>query len=81
LVRCAPEVRQTQLKPGDLVRLRAFGGKEIVRRVAGQYGDVVRVCSEEEYNVAIQEGREPECVGFPIKDVIRVEKPSGRAAA
>jgi hypothetical protein len=70
-----------QLRPGDLVRLRAFGGKEIVRRVAGQDGSIVRVCSEEEYQAAIQEKREPECIGFPVKDVIGVEKPSGRAAA
>jgi hypothetical protein len=70
-----------QLKPGDLVRLRAFGGKEIVRRVVGQDGGIVRVCSEAEYKAATQAAREPESIGFPMEDVIRVEKPPGRVAA
>ena len=69
------------LKPGDLVRLRAFGGKEIVRRFVGQQEGTALICSEEEYKVASREGRKPECVGFPLQDVIRLEKPPRPVAA
>ncbi len=35
---------------------------------------VVRVCTEEEWSAAQQEGREPDGVPWPIEDVERVEE-------
>jgi hypothetical protein len=62
------------VKTGDLVSLRAFGGKTITRRVVRQDGETVCVCCEAEYTAANKQGRVPECIGFPIQDVIGKHK-------
>jgi hypothetical protein len=59
-----------KIKPGDLIRLRTYGRGEIERRVVGVSEKVVFVCRNEEYEEAMREGREPICVGFPMKDVL-----------
>jgi hypothetical protein len=59
------------MQPGDTIRLRAYGGEEIERRVVGVKGDVVVVCRDEEYQKARKEGREPITVGFRIDDVLQ----------
>jgi hypothetical protein len=70
-----------QPEPGDIVRLRAFREREIVRRVVGRDGLTVHVCSEAEYQAAQKAGRKPECVGFPSTDVIGIEKSNGVTAS
>ncbi|MBF7081866.1 hypothetical protein IT084_02610 [Desulfallas sp. Bu1-1] len=61
------------MKPGDLVRINAYGGKELLRRVVAvttlARRKIVCVCTEEEWQTAQEEGREPMCVGFPLEDV------------
>lgn len=64
------------MESGEKVRLRAYGGGEIVRRVVKVEGPTVLVCREEEYTKAEREGREPTAVGFPAQAVIGVQ-PSG----
>jgi len=61
------------LKRGALIRVRAFGGKEIVRRFLTKRNGTVLICSDEEYQLARLERRKPTCVGFPMSDVINVE--------
>lgn len=60
----------TIMQKGDLIRVRAFGGKELIRRLIEVKDSVVLICKEEEYLAAQKEGREPTCVGFHIEDVI-----------
>ena len=55
-----------------MVRVRAFGGIELVRRVIFVKGDVVAVCSEEEYDKARAEKRRPGCIGFKAHAVLAV---------
>lgn len=61
-------------KKGDLVKLKAFGNREIVRRFVGFKRDRVWVCSEEEFQAAEREKRKPECIAFLRSDVIPAEK-------
>ena len=56
--------------PGYYVRLRAYGGEEIIRRVVAVKPGVVLVCKDEEYAQAQREGREPAVVGFRLEHVI-----------
>ena len=58
------------MQPGETVQLRAYGGKEIARRLVAIEGDTLLVCLEEEFRRAKHEGREPTCVGFKTKDVL-----------
>lgn len=58
------------MKEGQLVKLRGYGGEELVRRVVRLKKDVVVVCRPEEYESAQLEGREPLSVGFRVKDVL-----------
>jgi hypothetical protein len=58
------------LQKGSFIKLRAFGGKQIVRRFVRKYKGAVLICSDEEYRKASREHREPLCIGFPIDDVI-----------
>ena len=66
------------MEPGDLIRLRAYGGEEIERRLVELKGDVVVVCRDAEYRKARKERREPIAVGFRVDDVIDViQEPVG----
>lgn len=58
------------MKVGQNVKLKGYGGKEIIRRIVGLDKDTVIVCQAEEYKKALLEKREPVSVGFPIKYVI-----------
>lgn len=58
------------MKPGDWVKVNAYGGKELLRRVVevkiiGRK-KVVCVTTDEEWQASQKEGREPVCVGFPL---------------
>jgi hypothetical protein len=61
------------LKRGALIKVRAFGGKQIIRRFLAKRDGTVLICSDEEYQSARLERRKPTCVGFPLSDVINVE--------
>ncbi len=65
------------MREGDLVRLSAYGGEEIVRRVVLVKGDHVGVCKQQEFDRAKAEGRAPLVVGFPTADVLGVVQSSG----
>ncbi len=58
------------MKQGDVIQLRAYGGKKISRRVVATEEMMVYVTKEEEYQKAKEEGREPVSVGFPLEAVI-----------
>ena len=55
---------------GQQVRLTAYGGAEIVRRVVGETDSTVIVCTDAEYDSAEREGREPRAVGFPKSTLV-----------
>jgi hypothetical protein len=54
---------------GQIVRVRAYGGEILERRVVSDLGRTVVICCEAEYKAATVAGREPEGVGFPRADV------------
>ncbi len=58
------------MKRGDRIKVKAFGGRVLTRRVVGLSDQVVLISKEAEYQAAAQEGREPVCSGFPIKDIV-----------
>ena len=59
-----------QITEGARVRLAAYGGEEIVRRVVDIQQDVIMVCKEEEFERAKAEGRRPVAVGFQHQYVL-----------
>jgi hypothetical protein len=65
---------------GQVVNVRLYGGAVAPRRVIADRGDVVVICSEEEYRTAEKEDREPIGLGFPRKDVI-AEEPARKVAS
>lgn len=65
------------MERGERVRLRAYGDRVIERRVVGQSGEVVHVCTDEEFREAERRGRKPVSVGFAVGDVIKEDQPSG----
>jgi hypothetical protein len=67
-------------KRGCLVKVRAYGGKEIFRRFVAELNGTILICSEEEYRLARLQKRDPLCVGFPVADVIDSQS-SNRAHA
>lgn len=69
----ALEKRLMGLKRGALIKVRAFGGKQIIRRFLAKRNGTVLICSEEEYQSARLERRKPTCVGFPLSDVVNIQ--------
>jgi hypothetical protein len=59
-----------QVSKGQSVTVKLYGGKTAKRRVVAVKGDVIVICSEEEYQAAEREGRDPSGLGFPVQDVI-----------
>jgi len=58
------------MEKGEIIKLKAFGGEELTRRVVAEEGDTIYVCKESEFQAAIAEGREPISVGFPVETII-----------
>jgi len=58
------------MKKGDQIRLRAFGGEVIERRVVAVEGDSVDICKDGEFEAAAREGRDPVTVAFKLTDVV-----------
>ena len=46
-----------------------YGGKDVLRRVVADKGDIVVICAEDEYQQAQREGRDPSGIGFPRADI------------
>lgn len=59
------------MRQGQMIKLRAYGGEVIVRRVVSLRNGTVVVCSSEEFDRAASEGREPTVVGFRLEDVVQ----------
>lgn len=57
---------------GDIVRLLAYRGEILIRRVWRDNGRGVEICSEENYQIALRDGVEAESVGWPREDVLEV---------
>ena len=49
------------------MEVRCYGGEVLTRRVASDRGRTVIVCNEAEYRKASQAGREPDGIGFPVR--------------
>ena len=62
-----------QVLKGQKVTVLLYGGAEAERRVVAEKGNVIVVCSDEEYKRAEREDREPEGVGFPREDVVGLD--------
>jgi hypothetical protein len=58
------------MKPGQMIKLRAYGNEVITRQLVRLDKETVVVCRSEEYEAAIRENREPVSVGFNIRDVV-----------
>jgi hypothetical protein len=58
---------------GTKVTVIAFGGRNLRRRVWEDIGDVVLICTEEEYQRAIGNNDEATCSGFPKDDIVEVD--------
>ena len=61
------------LDHGMMVTVIAFGGKKLRRRVWEDIGDVVLICTEEEFQRALHHGDEATCSGFPKDDIVEVD--------
>ena len=55
------------MQRGEVIRVRAYGGEEIERRVVEVTGSTVYLCRDEEFQAAEGEGREPTCVGSSLE--------------
>lgn len=61
-----------------VIRLRAYGD-EIIERVLMDFDrDHVYITTQEEYEAAGREGREPRMVGFRREDVVPDDTPLGK---
>ncbi len=58
------------MERGGWVRLRAYGGEVITRRVVEIDDEMIAVCRDDEYQAAEREGREPITVAFWKEDII-----------
>jgi len=55
---------------GQIVKVRAYGGEELIRCVVRIDKGIVVVCRPDEYKAAQVEEREPMGVGFHKTDII-----------
>lgn len=62
-------MEQTIFEPGVSVEVEAAGGELITRRVVALERGRVFVCTDQEYEAASKDGREPVCVGFRPESV------------
>lgn len=60
------------LNRGDIVTVIAFGGRKLHRRVWEDIGDVILICTEEEYQRALRFKDEATCSGFPKDTIVEV---------
>ena len=60
------------MQPGDTIRVIGDQGKELVRRLVEVRGQIVLICTQDEFEAARAEGRKPVCVGFKADKVLGV---------
>lgn len=60
------------IQRGALIKVRAYGGKELIASCEDVQGRTVIVTTEQERKKAAREKRSPTCIGFPLADVIEV---------
>ena len=58
------------MKAGDLVKAKDWEGKILARLVVKDCGNLVFICTKEEFEAANEEGREPIAVGWPRGDLV-----------
>ena len=58
------------MKAGQKIRVKAYGGEELVRVVLEEGDSYVVICREEEFIKAKSTGRTPQGVGFSKEFVI-----------
>jgi hypothetical protein len=61
------------MKPGDYVQVKAFGNRQLVRRLVSIQKRVALICTDREYQSAQSENRKPICIGFPLSDISKYE--------
>ena len=59
---------------GDAVVVKAYGEMELERRVIGIQAPFVMLTTDEELDAAKLESRPPMCIGFPLRDIVRIIK-------
>lgn len=57
------------MKQGQLITVEGFDRKRVDCRLVEVRGETAIVCSEQEWQKAKRENREPECLGWPIQNV------------
>jgi hypothetical protein len=57
------------VEQGDVVKVKAYGGEILTRRVVADLGKTVVICSEAEFQRSKKQKREPSGIGFPRDDV------------
>jgi hypothetical protein len=57
-------------RTGDLVAVKDFEGTTLIRRIVSIEGDVLLVCTDEEYAAARREKRTPVSIGFKAAYVV-----------
>lgn len=70
-------IELSDLKDGAIVKVMAYGDEIITRRCAGVRGQVALICSEQEWQAAQREQREPICTGFQAFNVVEIVKEAG----
>ena len=58
------------MKIGDLIKVQSFKDGALDRRIVEIYGETVYVCTDQEWQNAQNDRREPECVGFNRRFVL-----------
>lgn len=58
------------MEKGQIVRVMGYGGEELVRRLVRETESTIIICTEQEYEAAQREGREPRAVGFPKNSLV-----------
>lgn len=63
-----------EIKQGNCVKVKAFGGKILALYVVAVKGKTVVLTNEQEYKTAVVTKQEPNIqIGFPLEDVIEVD--------
>jgi len=63
------------IESGAAVQVRAFGGEVLVRRCVRVVDGIAHITTNEEFEAAQKDGREPVCIGFPFYDVTEQDQP------
>jgi len=57
-----------RLEIGKLTNVRDWEGQVLERRIVSACGNLVFVCTDEEFKKAKEERRDPATVGWPVED-------------